>query len=399
MDPDDHRVLGPRLNLFHQQDEAPGAVFWHPRGAVLYGLLEAYIREQMRTSGYLEVRTPQLLSLNLWKRSGHLEKFVAQMYVFEDGERSLALKPMSCPAHVQLFRQRIRSHHELPLRLCEFGGCHRSEPSGALHGLLRTRAFTQDDAHVFCLPEHVDAEVAAFSTLQRRIYARLGLAACAVGFSTRPADRAGNDSLWDEAERLLRAAAERAGLSLHSQPGEGAFYGPKLEFLVRDRLGRDWQCGTLQLDTVLPERLGAEVVLADGCKARPLMIHQAVLGSMERCVALLLEEHRGALPFWLAPEQVAVAPLAAAQEGVARAVMSKFQAAGLRCVLSEPHETLSRRIVIAREQGIPVFATVGKREASSDTVTLRGRAGATMVRSVEEAIGWLKGLEASDQVA
>lgn len=391
MNPEDHRLLGPRLGLFHQQDEAPGGVFWHPRGAVVYGLLESWIREEMRACGYHEVRTPQLLSRSLWEQSGHLEKYAAQMFLFEDGGRSLALKPMSCPAHVQIFRQKIRSHHDLPVRLCELGRCHRHEPSGSLHGLLRMHAFTQDDAHIFCLPGHVNAEVAAFSALLTRMYARCGFAEFSVGLSTRPPERAGTDALWDEAERLLAQAATRAGLTFKEQPGEGAFYGPKLEFLVRDRQGRDWQCGTIQLDPVLPERLDAEVVMADGKRTRPLMLHHAVLGSLERFIALLLEHHRGTLPFWLAPEQVTVAPVGAAHEDYARTVMSTLQGAGLRCAWSGPHDTLSRRIVANRELGIPVFATAGSREAAGGTVALRGRGSRSTVLPLAEAAAWLKG--------
>lgn len=393
MDLDDHRTLGPRLDLFHLQEEAPGGVFWHPRGATLYRLLESYIRQEMCRCGYQEVRTPQLLTRSLWERSGHTEKFASNMFVFEDGERALALKPMSCPAHVQIFRQQIRSHHELPLRLSEFGACHRYEPSGSLHGLLRTRAFTQDDAHIFCLPEQVDAEVGAFCKLQRRMYARLGFSDFSVGFSTRPGARAGEDAVWDEAERMLAQAAAHAGLIYREQPGEGAFYGPKLEFLVKDSKDRQWQCGTLQLDPVLPGRLDVEVIMADGRPRQPLMLHHAVLGSLERFIALLLEHHRGALPYWLCPEQVAVAPVSTAQSAYAENVLDTLRAAGVRCVLMQAEETLSRRIVSSHELGIPVFATVGAREVASGSVTLRDRDGRTAVHPVAGAVDWLAGLD------
>jgi len=293
MDSYDHRVLGPRLDLFHQQEEAPGAAFWHPRGAQLYRIIENFIREQMRRGGFREVRTPQLVARALWERSGHWAKFGEHMFAFEDGERSLALKPMNCPGHVQLFRQQVRSYRDLPLRFSEFGACHRYEPSGALHGLMRARAFTQDDAHVFCLPEHVDGEVARFCALLRRVYARFGFGEFVVGFSTRPAAREGSDATWDAAEARLADAARRAGLEYRMQPGEGAFYGPKLEFILQDRDGREWQCGTIQLDLVLPEKLDAEVVDASGQRVRPFMIHHAVLGSIERFTAVLLEHHRG----------------------------------------------------------------------------------------------------------
>jgi threonyl-tRNA synthetase len=383
-------MIGPRLDLFHQQEEAPGAVFWHPRGTVLYDLIESYIRQEMRQAGYREVRTPQLLTRALWERSGHVAKFGANMFTLEDGERRFALKPMSCPAHAQIFRQQTRSYRDLPLRLCEFGACHRYEPSGALHGLLRTRAFTQDDAHLFCLPEHVDAEVGRFCELLRRVYLRFGFREYRIGLSTRPAVREGSDASWDEAEARLAGAAAVAGLEVREQPGEGAFYGPKLEFVLTDREGREWQCGTLQLDRVLPRKLDVEVVLASGERSHPVMIHHAVLGSLERFIALLLEHHQGRVPFWLAPEQIAVAPVSIAQREHAVKISGAFSEAGLRSVVSEASETLSRRIVTAHEQGIPVFATVGAREAAAGTVTLRWGDGQTGVFGVPEAIGRLK---------
>jgi threonyl-tRNA synthetase len=396
MHPDDHRMIGPRLDLFHQQEEAPGAVFWHPRGAALYRLTESYIRDEMRQARYHEVRTPQLLARALWERSGHLRKFGAHMFTFEDGERSFALKPMSCPAHVEIFRQQVRSHRDLPMRFCEFGACHRYEPSGALHGLLRARAFTQDDAHVFCLAEHVDGVVAGFCDIVRRAYARFGFPEFSVGLSTRPPDREGSDASWDEAEEVLARAAGACGLVFRRQPGEGAFYGPKLEFLLKDREGREWQCGTIQLDPVLPENLDVEIVQASGKKSHPLMIHHAVLGSLERFIGLVLERHRGYLPFWLAPEQVAVAPVSSAQQEYARRVANEFGAAGLRCALSDSSETLSRRVVSAHEQGIPIFATTGAKEVVAQTVTLRRPDGQTAAHSLPQAIAWLKSLESSE---
>ncbi|HET9693067.1 MAG TPA: threonine--tRNA ligase [Steroidobacteraceae bacterium] len=399
MDDHDHRTLGPRLELFHQQEEAPGTAFWHPRGATLYGIIERYIRAEMRRGGFREVRTPQLVARALWERSGHWAKFAGNMFVFEDGERAYALKPMNCPGHVQVFRHGVRSYRDLPLRLSEFGACHRYEPSGALHGLMRARAFTQDDAHVFCLPEHVDGEVARFCALLRRVYARFGFDEFVVGFSTRPSVREGSDSAWDLAESRLAAAARHAGLSYREQPGEGAFYGPKLEFILLDRDGREWQCGTIQLDLVLPERLDAEYVDAEGRRARPWMIHHAVLGSIERFTAVLLEHHRGRLPFWLAPDQVAVAPVAEAHVSYARSVVEAFEAAGVRCVLLEPDESLGRRIVYAHERGIPVFATVGAREVSAGSVTLRERDGAQSVVAIAEAVSRLRARDGDDSSA
>ena len=392
MDSYDHRILGPRLDLFHQQEEAPGTAFWHPRGATLYRLIEAYIRDEMRRGGFREVRTPQLVARALWERSGHWAKFADNMFVFADGERSFALKPMNCPGHVQLFRQQIRSYRDLPLRFSEFGACHRYEPSGALHGLMRARAFTQDDAHVFCLLEHVDAEVARFCALLRRVYARFGFDDFVVGFSTRPDRREGSDETWDLAESRLAAAARNAGLVYREQPGEGAFYGPKLEFILRDRDERAWQCGTIQLDLVLPDKLDAEFIDAAGARVRPCMIHHAVLGSIERFTAVLLEHHRGQLPFWLAPDQVAVAPVADGQLPYAQTVVETLEASGLRCVLFDASETLGRRIVEAREQGIPMFATVGAKEAAAATVTLRDREGRQSLHALADAVERLRAM-------
>ena len=395
MDPYDHRMLGPRLDLFHQQEEGPGAAFWHPRGARLYRMIESYIHGQMRRAGFNEVRTPQLLAKSLWERSGHWAKFGPHMFVFTDGERNFALKPMNCPGHVQLFRERIRSYRDLPLRLCEFGACHRYEPSGALHGLMRARAFTQDDAHVFCMPEQVDAEVSAFCQLLRRIYARFGFHDVIVGFSTRPAQREGSDAIWDRAEAALAAAGTAAGLRFRMQPGEGAFYGPKLEFILQDRDGREWQCGTIQLDLVLPEKLGAEAINPAGSAVRPVLIHHAVLGSFERFIAVLLEHHRGKLPFWLAPDQVMVAPLSAAQAGYARCIAERFEAGAVRCVVEDANVTLARRIVLAHEQAIPVLAIAGPREMAAGSVTLRHGAGRQQAYTIEQAAAWLNGLAAS----
>jgi threonyl-tRNA synthetase len=395
MDSHDHRVLGPRLGLFHQQDEAPGTAFWHPRGATLYRLIENYIRGEMRRAGFLEVRTPQLLSRSLWERSGHWAKYGDNMFAFADGERAYALKPMNCPGHVQMFRQQIRSYRELPLRFSEFGACHRYEPSGALHGLMRARAFTQDDAHVFCLREHINGEVARFCELLRRVYERFGFGEFVVGFSTRPPLREGSDAVWDEAEALLASAARSAGLACRDQPGEGAFYGPKLEFILRDRDGREWQCGTIQVDLVLPERLDAEVVTASGASVRPVMLHHAVLGSIERFTAVLLEQHRGALPFWLAPEQVVVCPVTAEQQDYANSVADALNAADVRCTIDIADETLSRRIVSAHERGIPILCIVGAKECSAGTVSLRERDGRQAVRSLSDSIQWLKSQEAA----
>nr|WP_123688349.1 threonine--tRNA ligase [Stella humosa] len=386
MDQHDHRSLGNRLDLFHIQDDAPGMVFWHPRGYAVYRLLEDYIRGQLRRLGYAEVRTPQLLPRDLWERSGHWEKFRDAMFVVDAGDgRQMALKPMSCPGHLQIFNRRRRSWRELPVRFCEFGACHRDEPSGSMHGLMRTRAFEQDDAHVFCREADVEAEVSRFVGLLRRVYAELGFADCAVALSTRPPLRAGSDADWDWAEAGLAEAARANGLDFTIAAGQGAFYGPKLEFALRDRLGRSWQCGTVQLDRVLPGRLGTSYVAPDGSAVVPVMIHHAVFGSMGRFIAMLLEHHGGALPFWLAPEQVAVAPIAREQAGYAATVVDGFAAAGVRAVLSAGDDSLARRIVVAHDEQVPVMAIVGAREAAAGTVTLRERDGTQAVLRLEDA--------------
>ena len=394
MDDRDHRQLGAKLDLFHQQKEAPGAAFWHSRGATVYLLLESYIRSEMQRAGFLEVRTPQLMSRTLWERSGHWSKFGDNMFVFEDGNRQYALKPMNCPGHVQLFRQQIRSYRDLPLRFSEFGACHRYEPSGSLHGLMRARAFTQDDAHVFCALEHVNDEVSRFCALLRRVYRRFGFDDFKVGLSTRPDNREGSDESWDTAEAALAAAARAAGLSFRIQPGDGAFYGPKLEFILTDCQGREWQCGTIQLDLVLPEKLDANVVNDDGERVRPVMIHHAVLGSLERFVAILLEHHRGRLPFWLAPDQIVISPVSDQQDEYAREVSDELASMGFRCIVDTTDETLSRRIVSARERMIPVFIVVGKREANNRSVSIRDLDGKQMTLSIEKAISHLEKLAA-----
>lgn len=371
MDSGDHRVIGKRLDLFHQQDDAPGMVFWHPRGTTLFNTLEHYIRDRMREAGFQEVRTPQLLERSLWEQSGHLEKFGAHMFAVEDGERMFALKPMSCPGHLQIFKSRVHSYRDLPVRFSEFGSCHRREPTGSLSGLMRTRAFTQDDAHVLCREEHIEREVQQYCALLRQVYGDFGFNACEVKLSTRPATRAGSDIVWDKAENALAAAARASALSFTIQDGEGAFYGPKLEFVLRDNRGRPWQCGTLQLDFVLPERLNVTYVDERNDRVRPVLIHHAVLGSLERFTAILLEHHEGRFPTWLAPEQVVVAPVSEQQIGYAQHVLQALRRNGLRVVLDARTETLARRVVDAHEREIPVFLTVGRREAQDGTVSVR----------------------------
>lgn len=371
MDLHDHRAIANRLDLFHQQEEGPGMVFWHPRGFALFRVIEDHVRRHMRAAGYREVRTPQLLARSLWEQSGHWEKFGENMFALNDDDRAAALKPMSCPGHIQIFNKRVRSFRDLPLRLAEFGMCHRHEPSGALHGIMRLRAFTQDDAHVFCAEDQVVAEVARFAGLLRRLYADFGFDDIVVGFSTRPQLRAGSDEAWDKAEAMLSDAARAAGLEPDVKPGEGAFYGPKLEFGLRDRLGRVWQCGTAQMDFVLPERLDAHYVDADNSRVRPVIIHHAALGSIERFIGILLEQHDGRLPLWLAPEQVLVASIGPEATDAAGIVAQAFGDADLRVALDQRPERLGRKVVRAREEGIPVLAAIGRREAEEGTVSLR----------------------------
>ena len=383
----DHRSLGNRLDLFHQQEDAPGMVFWHPRGWVLYRLIEDHIRKRMREAGYREVRSPQILAQSIFRQSGHLEKAADTMFHFvqEDG-RAWAVKPVSCPGHIQIFNQRLRSFRDLPMRYCEFGCVHRDEPSGALHGLMRARQFTQDDAHVFCTADQVEAEVRHFCRLQQQIYADFGFDRFEVRFSTRPEQRHGDDALWDKAEGALEAAARAAGLDPILQPGEGAFYGPKLEFHLQDRLGRWWQCGTVQLDAVLPERMGAAYRDEQNGRVVPLILHHAVLGSLERFIGILLEHHDGALPVWLAPEQIVIASIGSDQGDYAAELCCRFVAAGLRAVLDDGPDTIARKIVAAHEASIPLVGVVGAREARNGTIALRHRDGAQEVLPVETAI-------------
>ncbi len=388
MDLQDHRLTGQRQELFHQQEEGAGMVFWHPRGFTLYRLVEEHIRRRMRSLGFREVRTPQLLARGLWEASGHWEKFRQGMFALEAEGRAWALKPMSCPGHIQLFKHRRRSHRELPLRYCEFGAVHRNEPSGALQGLSRARAFVQDDAHIFCRPDQAVEEIRRFAATLGSLYGDFGFAAeaVAVGFSTRPAERAGSDADWDLAEAALEAAARQAGLSFALQPGEGAFYGPKLEFKLRDRRGRAWQCGTIQYDLVLPERLDAAFVDDAGRRVRPVILHQAVLGSIERFLALLLEQDGGRLPLWLAPEQVMVASVSDGAANAARAAGAAFEKAGLRVRLDDGPERLGRKAQVARTLAIPALAVLGAEEAASGRVSLRLPGAAASILPLDQAV-------------
>jgi threonyl-tRNA synthetase len=368
----DHRRLGRELDLFHIGEEAVGSVFWHPKGWRLFRIIENYLRMRLDAAGYLEVKGPQLLDRSLWEASGHWEKFRENMFIAESrDDKVLALKPMNCPGHVLIFRNRLHSYRELPLRLAEFGSCHRNEPSGALHGIMRVRAFTQDDAHIFCTEDQVTAESIAFCDLLLSVYRDFGFEDVAIKFADRPPVRAGSDEVWDRAEAALRDAVEAAGLSYTLNPGEGAFYGPKLEFVLRDALGRDWQCGTLQLDFVLPERLDASYVGEDGARHRPAMLHRAIFGSLERFIGVLIEHYAGRFPLWLAPVQIVVASITSEAAGYAAEVARECGAAGLRVELDAGNEKITYKVREHSLAKVPIMLVVGRREAENQSVALR----------------------------
>jgi len=368
----DHRKLGRKLGLFHLQEEAAGSVFWHAKGWVLYREIEAYVRRRLDAAGYSEVKTPQLVDRSLWEASGHWEKFGENMFTAQsEDERTLALKPMNCPCHVQIFRQGIKSYRDLPLRMAEFGSCHRNEPSGALHGIMRVRAFTQDDAHIFCTEDQITAESVKFCSLLQSIYADFGFHDVRVKFSDRPEVRAGDDVTWDRAEAALTDATKAAKLDTILNPGEGAFYGPKLEFVLRDAIGRDWQCGTLQVDFVLPDRLDAEYVGEDGNRHRPVMLHRAILGSMERWIGILIEQYAGRMPAWLAPVQIVVASITDQANDYAREVAAAAADLGLRVETDLRNEKISYKVREHSVMKVPFILAVGGREAEAGMVALR----------------------------
>jgi threonyl-tRNA synthetase len=369
----DHRRIGKDMNLFHLQEEATGSVFWHPKGWKLYRTAEAYMRRRLEIAGYQEVKTPQLVDRALWEASGHWEKFREHMFIaqVEDEDKTLALKPMNCPCHVLIFRQGLRSYRELPLRMAEFGACHRYEPSGALHGIMRVRAFTQDDAHIFCTEAQIGPETVRFVELLSSVYRDFGFESFRVKFSDRPEKRAGTDETWDRAEGALKEACAIAGVEYELNPGEGAFYGPKLEFVLRDAIGRDWQCGTLQVDFVLPERLDAEYVGEDSQRHRPVMLHRAILGSFERFLGILIEQYAGRFPLWLAPVQVAVATIVSDAEPYALEVAAALKAAGIAVVVDTANSKINAKIREHSLQHVPVIAVVGRKEAEERTIALR----------------------------
>ncbi len=368
----DHRRLGREMGLFHLQEEAAGSVFWMPKGWTLFRVCEDYMRMRLDANGYVEVKTPQLLDRALWEASGHWEKFREHMFVAEAAEdRLFALKPMNCPGHVQIFKQGIKSYRDLPLRMAEFGACHRNEPSGALHGIMRVRAFTQDDAHIFATEDQVTAETERFCALLTSIYADFGFEDVLVKFSDRPEVRAGEDEVWDKAETALLDAVNAAGLEVELNPGEGAFYGPKLEFVLRDAIGRDWQCGTFQVDFVLPERLNATYVDESGERRRPVMLHRAILGSFERFIGVLIEHYAGRFPLWLAPVQAVVATITSDADNYAREVFARLREAGLRAELDLRNEKIGYKVREHSVAKVPVMLVVGRREAEQGTAALR----------------------------
>ena len=373
----DHRKLGREMNLFHMQPEAPGQVFWHPNGWKIFTTLQDYMRRQQTRGGYVEVNTPQVLDRKLWEASGHWEKYQENMFIVEVDEEHArekavnALKPMNCPCHVQIFNQGLKSYRDLPLRMAEFGSCARYEPSGALHGIMRVRGFVQDDAHIFCRPDQIEAETKRFIDFLSNVYKDLGFASFSVKFSDRPETRAGSDDVWDRAEEALKKATISAGCDFTLNPGEGAFYGPKLEFVLTDAIGRDWQCGTLQVDFVLPERLEANFIAEDGDKHRPVMLHRACLGSFERFIGILIEEHAGKLPFWLAPRQVVVAAIVTDANDYVLEVVEALKSAGVRAEADLRNEKINYKVREHSVGKVPVILACGMREVEENSVTVR----------------------------
>jgi len=371
----DHRKIGRALDLFHMQEEAPGMVFWHQRGWRLYQLIQGYMSDLWRENGYQEIRTPQLVDRSLWEKSGHWDKFHADMFTTESEKRTFAVKPMNCPCHIQIYNQGLKSYRDLPLRLAEFGSCHRNEQSGALHGLMRVRGFTQDDAHIFCTEDQIQSEVSSFIDLLHKVYADFGFREVLYKLSTRPANRIGSDDLWDKAEHALEQALNSKGLPWELQPGEGAFYGPKIEFSLRDSIGRVWQCGTIQVDFSMPGRLGASYIAEDGSKQVPVMLHRAVFGSMERFIGILIEEYAGSFPAWLAPVQAVILTITDAQADYARALAEALRKQGLRVETDLRNEKIGFKIREHTLQRIPYLLVVGKKEALEGTVAVRTRKG------------------------
>jgi threonyl-tRNA synthetase len=371
----DHRRLGKRLGLFHTQEEAPGMVFWHPNGWSVYQGLEQYMRQVQRENGYVEVRTPQVVDRILWEKSGHWSNYAENMFTTSSENRDYAVKPMNCPCHVQIFNQGLKSYRDLPLRMAEFGACHRNEPSGALHGIMRVRGFTQDDAHIFCTEDQVRQEAADFIRLTLKVYADFGFTDIAMKLSTRPAKRVGSDELWDRAEEALAQALNESGLDWEYQPGEGAFYGPKIEFTLRDCLGRNWQCGTLQYDPNLPERLDASYIAEDNQRKRPVMLHRAILGSFERFIGILIEHYEGSFPAWLAPTQAVIMNITDKQAPFAEEVEKTLNSQGFRAKVDLRNEKIGFKIREHTLLKVPYLLVIGDREVETRSVAVRTREG------------------------
>ena len=369
----DHRKLAKQLDLLHMQEEAPGMVFWHPRGWIVWQQIEQYMRQKFVEYGYQEVRTPAMMDRGMWEKSGHWENYHENMFTTASENRDYAVKPMNCPGHVQIFNSGLHSYRDLPLRLAEFGSCHRNEPSGALHGIMRVRGFTQDDAHIFCTEEQIEQEVADFIVMLQRVYADFGFSDVLVKLSTRPDKRVGSDESWDKAEAALAAALEKNRLAFDLQPGEGAFYGPKIEFTLKDSLARLWQCGTIQLDFNLPVRLGAEFVDEDNSRKPPVMLHRAILGSMERFIGILIEHHAGNFPLWLAPVQVMVMNISERQADYAQKVTQALRQAGIRAVSDLSNNKITYKIREHSLQKLPYLVVVGDKEMETGAVSVRAR--------------------------
>jgi len=369
----DHRRLGRELDLFHLDEHSPGTVFWHAKGWTLWQQVEQYMRAVYRDNGYQEVKGPQILDKALWEKTGHWDKYRDHMFTTESEKRDYALKPMNCPGHILIFNQGIKSYRDLPLRYGEFGQCHRNEPTGGLHGIMRVRGFTQDDGHIFCTEEQVQAECAAFTALLQKVYRDFGFTDIIYKVATRPEARIGSDEAWDRAEQALMAGLRASGCDFEIAPGEGAFYGPKIEYTLKDAIGRQWQCGTMQIDPNLPERLGAEYVAEDGSRQRPLMLHRAIVGSLERFIGILIEQYAGALPAWLSPVQVAVAPITDGQADYALSVAKSLQKQGVRVQSDLRNEKITRKIRELSMQKVPYILVVGDKEKANGTVSVRAR--------------------------
>jgi len=386
----DHRKLGKQLDLFHLQDEAPGMVFWHPRGWALWQTIEQHMRKELDAAGYREVKTPQIMDKTFWEKSGHWDNYKDNMFVTQSEKREYAVKPMNCPGHVQIFNNSLRSYRDLPMRLAEFGSCHRNEPSGALHGLMRVRGFVQDDAHIFCTEDQIVDEARRFNELLVRIYKQFGFHDVAVKLSLRPEKRAGSDDIWDKAEQGLRDALTACGVEWEELPGEGAFYGPKIEYHVKDAIGRSWQCGTLQLDFVLPDRLDAEYVTESNGRARPVMLHRAILGSLERFIGILIENHAGSFPLWLAPVQMVVMNITEHQTDYCRQVVERLRAENFRVELDLRNEKIGYKIRDNSQYRFPYQIVVGDKEKQENKVAIRRKAEDLGSLNIDDFISQLK---------